>query len=652
MKRCRTILAAALALCAAQACAAEAAKKHVVTFRCLDGTILKQVQVAHGGKAVAPAAPSVPDFKFKGWDGADRLACVTNDVQAWALYETTKPLPPSTKIESQPIVERDVPYSLDEYFSIYSNLAWSDEFSGSELSVSPGGFGGGWWAMMGGGGGNPDGKNWLYDMEQRNHELGRMSGADNLSVSNGCMWINLRRENRDRFEFTSSAIRSNGKVAFRFGRCEARLKLTKQRGAWPGFWMMGSTGMWPNCGELDVMEQPAGGEWMTGTLHIPNPKERWATIQNSAPVSPSDGVHFGDGFHRFGVIVTEREIVWYLDERIFLRVDIRDSRYEIFRSKSLYILMGIGMGGAWINGFKDDGKVTCAADIPDFRSVDYVVDYCRIFTNMKQGATAARPQVRAALSAPVRATVWRGWQMHWGKPGAGYYQSHLAGSERYHVQTALREYFARDRPDVVALMPIPIVRTDERKAEFGVPGAETCFFSANGNCWNSHDERERLRGVVMFNSERFSSSGTSVGPLRISDDPSFTNCYAVCADLLENGTGARAKVVAVNVVSTNGVGCANLFPTLNSLKGEKAIVLFQSMDPRFHASLKGQAASGLDRSFKYLGEYRAGQAAQFAYATKSASASAENPAPLSVPKPNGKPSGVHTNQALTATVKW
>ena len=41
-----------------------------------------------------------------------------------------------------------------------------------------------------------------------------------------------------------------------------------------------------------------------------------------------------------------------------------------------------------------------------------------------------------------------------------------------------------------------------------------------------------------------------------------------------------------------------------------------------------------------------------AYATKSASASAANPAPLSVPKANGKPSGVHTNQALCATVKW
>ena len=643
----------AVAVCVvAQAVASAAVNKHMVTFRRLNGTVYKQIAVAHGGKATAPAAPKEQDFTFKAWDGVERLAHVTNDVQVWALYETTKPLPASTYIASQPVAERSVPYSLDEYFRMYDNLAWSDEFSGTELSVSPGGMGGwGGWGF-GGGGKNADGKNWIYDMEQRNHELGRMSGADNLSVSNGCMWINLRREDRNGYEFTSSAIRSNGKVAFKFGRCEARMKLTKQRGAWPGFWMMGSTGMWPNCGELDVMEQPSGGEWMTGTLHIPNPKERWATIQNSAPVSPADGVHFGDGFHRIGVIVTEREIVWYVDERIFLRVDIRDKRYDIFRTRSLYILMGIGMGGAWIDAFKDDGKVTKAADIPDFRSVDYVVDYCRIFTNTKPDNTVKRAPAKAALSAPVKATVWRGWQMCWNKPGAGYFQSHIAGSERYHVKTALTEYFNRDNPDVVVLSPIPAVKLDERKAEFNIPGVETCFFSANGSNWNNCYDRERLCGAVLFNSERFSPSDTSVGPLKISDDLAFTNCFAVCSDLVEKSTGARAKVVAVNVVSTNGVGCANLFPTLNALKGEKAVVLFQSADPRFHGSLKSQAAAGLDRSFKFLGEYKVGQASQFAYATKSVSASAANPEPLSVPRPNGKPSGVHTNQALSATVKW
>ena len=649
MKKSRAVVAAALALCAAQVFG-EDESKHMVTFRRLDGTILKQVRVPHGGKAVAPMAPTVQDFKFKGWDGTDRLSRVTNDVQVWALYETTKPLPPSTDIASKPVAERDVPYSLDEYFQMYSNLAWSDEFSGSELSVSPGGGGWGPWAAWSGG--PPDGKNWRYDMEQRNHELGKMSGADNLSVSNGFMWINLRRENRAGFEFTSSAIRSNGKVAFKYGRCEARMKLTKQRGAWPGFWMMGSTGFWPNCGELDVMEQPSGGEWMTGTLHIPHPKERWATIQNSAPVSPADGVHFGEGFHRIGVIVTEREIVWYVDDRIFQRVDIRDSRYDIFRTRSLYILMGIGMGGAWIDSFKDDGKVTKAADIPDFKSVDYVVDYCRIFTNTKQDATVKRAPSRGSLSAPVKATIWRGWQMCWGKQGAGYYQSHIAGSERYHVRTALAEYFDRDKPDVVVLAPLPAIKTDERKAVFNVPGTETCFFSANGSCWNNHDNRETLCGAVMFNSERFSSSDTSVGPLKISDDPAYSNSYAVCSDLVENGTGARVKVIAVNVVSTNGVGDANLFQTLNSLKDEKAIVLFQSVDPRLHVSLKKQVAASLDGSFKFLGEYRNGQASQFAYSTESDDASAANPDPLSVPKANGQPSGVHTNQALTATVKW
>ena len=36
-----------------------------------------------------------------------------------------------------------------------------------------------------------------------------------------------------------------------------------------------------------------------------------------------------------------------------------------------------------------------------------------------------RASAKAALSGPVKATIWRGWQMCWNKPGAEYYQSHV-----------------------------------------------------------------------------------------------------------------------------------------------------------------------------------------------------------------------------------
>ena len=76
-----------LVLAAAQALAST----HTVTFRKMNGTVLQTVEVAHGADATSlkPALPTETGMKAKGWDHADWLASVTNDVTCWALYEAT-----------------------------------------------------------------------------------------------------------------------------------------------------------------------------------------------------------------------------------------------------------------------------------------------------------------------------------------------------------------------------------------------------------------------------------------------------------------------------------------------------------------------------------------------------------------------------------
>ena len=69
---------------------------------------------------------------------AAKLANVTNDVTCWALYEAETAKSPSTSISSQSVAVRETPYSLDEYFQLYDNLAWSDEFTGTSLSAGSG----------------------------------------------------------------------------------------------------------------------------------------------------------------------------------------------------------------------------------------------------------------------------------------------------------------------------------------------------------------------------------------------------------------------------------------------------------------------------------------------------------------------------------
>ena len=94
MKTICSAVFAAVALCAAQSFA----ETHTVTFRRLNGTVLQKVEVAHGANAtsLAPDLPSETNMTAQRWDCSEKLACVTNDVTCWALYETSTAKSPST----------------------------------------------------------------------------------------------------------------------------------------------------------------------------------------------------------------------------------------------------------------------------------------------------------------------------------------------------------------------------------------------------------------------------------------------------------------------------------------------------------------------------------------------------------------------------
>ena len=215
------LLSIAAALCAAQALA----ETHTVKFRRLNGTVFREVQVEHGGSVALPSAPAETHFAFKGWDHAEWLSCVTNDFNVYALYENDGSItwPAGTGYGSKSIAERDEPYSLDEYFRMYDNVAWTDEFSrGTNKAVAV------------------NSSYWKYDTENR-YQLTYETSGENQVESNGCLTISIRRESTPRtryvwgmgqveYDFTAGGIRSDNKVAFKHGRCEIRAKLTRQRG--------------------------------------------------------------------------------------------------------------------------------------------------------------------------------------------------------------------------------------------------------------------------------------------------------------------------------------------------------------------------------------------------------------------------------------
>ena len=221
------------------------AETHTVTFRKMDGTVLSRVEVAHGGSVTAPTAPTVANYTFKTWDHGDWLGCVTNNVTCWALYEwTDKSKTPNsaTNIDSQNLGTREQPYTLDELFKMYSNIAWTDEFSGTKVK-----------------------DNFYGARSHTNGELCQKSNANRI-VENGILKLRVKREKSGNYNFTSGEITTSGKVTFKKGRIEIRAKLNAVRGQWPSFWTM-HTGWTSDYNEIDVFEQLSGSDWIGGTLH-------------------------------------------------------------------------------------------------------------------------------------------------------------------------------------------------------------------------------------------------------------------------------------------------------------------------------------------------------------------------------------------------
>lgn len=116
------------------------------------------------------------------------------------------------------------------------SLVWSDEFNGTALDESV------WGYNLGGGGW---GNNELQYYTQR---------PENVRVKDGCLEIEARKETYENREYTSARLLSKGKKSFLYGKVEARIKFPGGMGTWPAFWMMGESGGWPKCGEIDIME--------------------------------------------------------------------------------------------------------------------------------------------------------------------------------------------------------------------------------------------------------------------------------------------------------------------------------------------------------------------------------------------------------------
>lgn len=254
------------------------------------------------------------------------------------------------------------------------HLVWADEFNQPE-------------------GTSPDRSRWVFDTGGNgwgNRELQTYTDrTNNCRIENGMLVIEARREEftgRDGVarHFTSARLKTQGRYSFTYGRIEARIQLAGGQGLWPAFWLLGdnlATVGWPACGEIDIMEN-IGKEPATvhGTIHGPG----YSGAKGIGQPHRLRSGRFADGFHRYAVEWTPREITFLCDGEPYGTVSptsLPTGAHWVFDAPE-FIILNLAVGGAW------PGDPDAATSFPQRMLVDYV----RVFSGSE---TALNPRPRS-----------------------------------------------------------------------------------------------------------------------------------------------------------------------------------------------------------------------------------------------------------------
>ncbi len=243
-------------------------------------------------------------------------------------------------------------------------LFWADEFDGTSLNKSN------WEAQIG------DGSD--YGVYQWGNGEAEYYKEENATVGDGVLTITAKKETVGNYSYTSSRLRTKGKVATHYGRIEAKIKLPNVAGCWPAFWMLPENNYqgqgWPFSGEIDIMENKGRQNKITsGALHYSDTgghTYRTNTITLSTSITE---------WHVYAIEWSAESIKWFVDDKQYLVAKkeywhpnggVYGTDDDAPFNQDFHILLNLAIGGHF------DGY-TLPADnmLPARMQVDYVRIY-------------------------------------------------------------------------------------------------------------------------------------------------------------------------------------------------------------------------------------------------------------------------------------
>ncbi|UZB00884.1 glycoside hydrolase family 16 protein [Xanthomonas citri pv. fuscans] len=98
--------------------------------------------------------------------------------------------------------------------------------------------------------------------------------------------IEARREAFGGMPFTSARLKTEGRMHFTYGTLEARIKTpVVGNGLWPAYWMLGTIGVWPGRGEIDLMEAGMAAAIANGTATAASARRCTGTTTGRRPIT-------------------------------------------------------------------------------------------------------------------------------------------------------------------------------------------------------------------------------------------------------------------------------------------------------------------------------------------------------------------------------
>lgn len=236
-------------------------------------------------------------------------------------------------------------------------LVWSDDFNGTA-------------------GNAPDATKWAFDIGTGSNGWGNSelqyytNRPANIQLDgSGKLVITARSESYSGSGFTSARIKTKGLFAQAYGRFEARIKTPTGPGIWPAFWMLGAnidTKPWPQCGEIDIMEQRGQQPSVThGTLHGPG----YSGGNSIGKAYALTNGRFDTDYHIYAVEWGEDYIDFFVDNFLYQRLTPADVTGEWVYNQPFFLLLNVAVGGNFV------GFPTTGTPFPQSMYVDYVKVY-------------------------------------------------------------------------------------------------------------------------------------------------------------------------------------------------------------------------------------------------------------------------------------